>query len=219
MNQQSKKLARVSIVASVVLLVLGCASTGLMASDDDLSLRSDPVAVKATLVKSFRYSEQAGPDRLDQTEDQHACTEHAFKPLPADRIAALEKAALAAIKYPSDGNYLGDWKKGQKLAIGGTGMTYRDKPGSRVDGNCYACHQLETAEVSYGTIGPSLNNYGKKRGNSDAILKYTWSRLWNSHAYKACNPMPRFGAAGILSESDLKDIMALLHDPASVVNQ
>jgi len=31
--------------------------------------------------------------------------------------------------------------------------------------------------------------------------------------------MPRFGAAGILTEKQLKDVMALLLDPASPVNQ
>ena len=86
-------------------------------------------------------------------------------------------------------------------------------------GNCYACHQLSKAEIAYGNIGPSLHNYGKLRGNSEAVVRYTWGRLWNSHAFAACNHMPRFGAAGILTEQQLKDVMALLLDPASPVNQ
>jgi sulfur-oxidizing protein SoxX len=31
--------------------------------------------------------------------------------------------------------------------------------------------------------------------------------------------MPRFGAAGILTEAQMKDVMALLLDPKSPVNQ
>jgi hypothetical protein len=31
-------------------------------------------------------------------------------------------------------------------------------------GNCYNCHQISKEEISFGTIGPSLYNYGKLRG-------------------------------------------------------
>jgi sulfur-oxidizing protein SoxX len=34
-------------------------------------------------------------------------------------------------------------------------------------GNCYNCHQIDKKEISYGTIGPSLYNYGKIRGVTD----------------------------------------------------
>ncbi len=206
-----------SLVVAVVIGALGCASQSLMAADP--ALQADAAAVKATLLQSFKAKNEAGLDRLDQTEEQKVCSEHAMNPLPVERLWELEEAALAKIVYPADGTYLGDWKKGQALAIRGTGMTYNDPKGAKVYGNCYACHQLETAEVSYGNIGPSLNHYGRKRALDEKNLRYTWGRIWNSHAFKACNPMPRFGAAGILSESDLKDLMALLLDPNSVVNQ
>jgi L-cysteine S-thiosulfotransferase len=107
-------------------------------------------------------------------------------------------------------------------------MTWTDAsaaPGSS-GGNCYNCHQIGKAEISFGTIGPSLYNYGKLRGVTDpaspaskAIVDYTWGKLYNAKAYTACSGMPRFGHFGLLDETQLKNLMALLLDPQSPVNQ
>jgi L-cysteine S-thiosulfotransferase len=93
-------------------------------------------------------------------------------------------------------------------------------------GNCYNCHQISQEEISHGTIGPSLYRYGRLRGVSDpasaearAVVDYTWGKLWNARAYKACSQMPRFGHKALLDEQQLKDLMALLLDPKSPVNQ
>ena len=98
--------------------------------------------------------------------------------------------------------------------------------GLPVGGNCYNCHQIGKAELSFGTIGPSLYQYGKLRGVTDpnaaaskAIVEYTWGKLYNARAYNACSQMPRAGHAGILNEQQIKHIMALLLDPKSPVNQ
>ncbi|MBS1135965.1 MAG: soxX [Burkholderiaceae bacterium] len=61
--------------------------------------------------------------------------------------------------------------------------------------------------------------YGKLRGNSEAVVKYTWGKIWNTHAYNLCSQMPRYGDAGILTEAQIKDVMALLLDPNSPVNK
>lgn len=211
-----KKL--IAFVAPAIAVSISLFSYAVNAKDDT-ALKSDPATVKAVLVESFSYNEMAGQDRLDQSEAQAACTANFTKPIDASTKAKIQEKLMAEVKYPSDDKYLGDWKNGQKLASRGRGMTWRDKPGSQNYGNCYACHQLETAQVSYGNIGPTLNNYGKIRGDSKEMLKYTWARLWNSHAFNLCNAMPKFGANGILTEGELKDLMALLHDPASVVNE
>ncbi len=112
------------------------------------------------------------------------------------------------------------------MAQSGRGSTWSDDAKVVNGGNCYNCHQIDKKEISYGTIGPSLYNYGKLRGVSDptaeaskAIVEYTWGKLWNSQAYNACSHMPRAGHKGILSEAQLKDIMALLLDPKSPVNE
>jgi len=92
--------------------------------------------------------------------------------------------------------------------------------------SCYNCHQIDKKEISFGTIGPSLWNYGKLRGVRDPgdaaaapILQYTWGKLWNSKAYAACSNMPRFGHMQLLDEDQLRHLMALLLDPKSPVNQ
>jgi sulfur-oxidizing protein SoxX len=130
------------------------------------------------------------------------------------------------VKWPASGQYLGDWKEGEKIAQNGRGGTWTDAAGSVNGGGCYNCHQIGKAELSFGTIGPSLYQYGKLRGVTDpvdpksaAIVQYTWAKLWNSKAYEACSNMPRFGHAGVLDETQIRHLMALLLDPKSPVNQ
>jgi sulfur-oxidizing protein SoxX len=165
-------------------------------------------------------------DRLDQDLGQKACS--SAQP-PSEAVAKrVETDALASIKWPSDGRYIGDWREGEKLAQNGRGMSWREKSTATSEngGSCYNCHQIGKQEVSYGNIGPSLYNYGKLRGVKDVadpvsapIVKYTWGKIWNSKAYAACSDMPRFGYAHILDENQIRDVMALLLDPKSPVNQ
>jgi sulfur-oxidizing protein SoxX len=143
----------------------------------------------------------------------------AGKDLDAATRKRVEDANMKTIKFPADGKFIGDWKSGEKIAQGGRGMTYSDKEGAVNGGNCYNCHQISKAEISYGTLGPSLYQYGKLRGDGDAVIKYTWGKLFNAKAYNACTNMPRFGHAGILTEAQMKDLMALLLDPDSPVNK
>ena len=114
---------------------------------------------------------------------------------------------------------LGDWKNGERIAQEGRGKQYSDDPKGPVGGNCYACHQLAPQEVSYGTIGPSLYQFGKTRGYTDDMRKYAYGKLWNAEAYNACSLMPRFGHSKILTEAQVKDLVALLMDPESPVNK
>ena len=123
------------------------------------------------------------------------------------------------IKWPSDGKWLGDWKAGEQVAQSGRGLTSSDKADVVNGGNCYNCHQLSPKEISYGTIGPSLYNYGKLRGTGEESLRYTWGRIYNAKAFNACSNMPRAGHMGIITEQQIRDLMALLLDPQSPVNQ
>lgn len=177
--------------------------------------------IKQVLMGSFKERGIAKMDRLEQTPLQQACSvkDAAAGDLDPALRAKLEAAALQAVKYPADGQYLGDWKKGEEVAQSGRGLQFNDKADTVAGGNCYACHQLAPQELSYGNIGPSLLKYGQLRGNSEEIMKYTWAKIWNSHAYNACSNMPRFGAEGILTEAQIKDVMALLMAPDSPVNR
>ena len=150
------------------------------------------------------------------------------EPPPEALADQVQAEAMATVKWPQGGQYIGDWREGEKLAQNGRGMTWTDKSAEAKDngGNCYNCHQIDKKEISYGTIGPSLWNYGKLRGVKDpadpasaAMVQYTWGKLWNSKAYSACSNMPRFGHAKLLDEQQIRDVMALLLDPKSPVNQ
>ena len=160
---------------------------------------------------------QVGLDRLEQDPLQAFCSKPREESGDAAVAAELRETAMASVVLPGNGDYLGSWERGQQVANNGKGLQYSDNPEEANGGNCYACHQLAPAEVAYGNLGPSLTNYGA-RGQSDVMLQYTWTKLWNTHAYNVCSHMPRFGAQGILTEQQLKDVMAFLFDPDSPVN-
>ena len=163
----------------------------------------------------------AGLDRIHQDETQLFCSNpnliNTKKGLA--RAIEIQKINMASITLPSDGKYIGDWKSGEAIAQSGRGSTWTDKPDTVNGGGCYNCHQIDKKEISYGTIGPSLWNYGKNRGYSQEVISYTWNRINNSKAYNACSNMPRFGHFKLLTQQQIQDVMALLLDPQSPVNQ
>jgi sulfur-oxidizing protein SoxX len=172
---------------------------------------------KAMMDSSFQSNGIAGKHRMYQLDFQKACSGE--KDPSRKEMQAIEAAQLKTIRYPADGKYLGDWKEGEKIAISGRGLTWTDKTRFDNGGGCYNCHQLSHKEIAYGTIGPSLQDYGKVRGSTDEIIKYTWGKIYNAKAYNACSNMPRNGDAEILTEQQMKHLMAFLFDPASPVNK
>ena len=205
-------IARILLFSALFAAVLvGCA---IAPSDERISADAS-----AMIKTSFKARGQAGLDRLDQDDTQRLCSQAAGKTPPRDVAERIEKQNLATIKYPADGKLLGDWKNGEKIAQDGRGKQYSDDPKGPVGGNCYACHQLAPQELAYGTIGPSLYRFGKLRGYGAETERYAYGKIFNSEAFAACSTMPRFGHNGILSEQQIKDVTALLMDPASPVNQ
>ena len=212
------KKTLVAAAAAVAAVLAGCAAMAPAPNYDALTA--------AMMKASFSDRGIAKVDRLHQDESNAACSKAEGAPLPEATAKAIEAANLKTVKLPGDGHYIGDWKQGEKLAQNGRGMTWTDKTTADNGGNCYNCHQLAKSEISFGTIGPSLYQYGKIRGVADpesaaskAVVEYTWGKLYNAKAYNACSTMPRFGHAGMLDEQQLKDLMALLLDPKSPVNQ
>jgi len=206
-----KRILGWTIAGMAAAALIGCATKP---SDAETSAKAAQM-----LKASFAAKGQAGLDRLDQDETQKECTTYSGKPLPKDVVEKIEKANFASIKWPADGKYVGDWKNGEKIAQEGRGKQYSDDPAGPVGGNCYACHQLAPQEVSFGTIGPPLYQFGKIRGYSDDMRKYAYGKIWNAEAYNACSLMPRFGHSQILTEAQVKDLVALLMDPDSPVNK
>jgi len=206
--------------AAVVAVVIGC-GTKPAASSQDLD-REAQAAVKA----SFRDEGIAKTDRLNQDLGQSACSSD--KPPPEAVADQIMSEARASVKWPANGMYFGDWREGEKLAQNGRGMTWTDPSTatSANGGNCYNCHQIIKAEISFGTIGPSLYNYGKNRGvtnlaapTAQGVIEYTWMKIYNGKTSNACSNMPRFGHAGLLDQRQMADLMSLLLDPKSPVNQ
>ena len=203
---------RVIAVIAVLSLVAGCAT---MMSDADVTKKTLLV-----LKSSFKENGQAKLDRLDQDELQATCSRYETPDkLPKDVAKSLEEGQLKLVRYPADGQLLGDWKAGEAIAQSGVGKQFSDDPSRPSGANCYACHQLAPQELAFGTIGPSLLGFGKLRGNSEEIRKYAYAKVYNSQAFSACSTMPRFGHNGILTEQQIKDVVALLLDPASPVNK
>jgi sulfur-oxidizing protein SoxX len=205
--------------ALALLMGLSGCATGPTGAELDQQAR-------AVIQSSFRDQGIAKTDRLNQDLGQSACS--ADKP-PSDEVAERVQAeALASVKWPAGGQYFGHWVEGERIAQSGRGMTWTDASADPKanGGNCYNCHQIDKKELSYGTIGPSLWNYGKNRGITDVtaetvapIIHYTWAKLWNSKAYATCSNMPRFGHKNLLDEQQIRHIMSLLLDPRSPVNQ
>lgn len=248
--------ATVAFAASVILLT-SCTLARKNGDEigEDANLRAQTLSV---ISESFETKGQATVERLNQDSTQRFCsTQRGLKnstlsassihnTLQTQSISELmEKIRLenlAQIKPPADSNYFGDFKRGESIAQDGRGKTWTDRADSPSGGNCYNCHRLSKSELSYGTLGPSLYQYGKLRGitsiesfqeklnssSTDPIIQYTWGVLMNSKAFNLCTVMPRFGvslnaqskdhSAPILNEQQIKDLMSLLLDPRSAVN-
>jgi len=200
---------KTTIVCSIAALACGAAL-----ADEIRNYRAEAVAM---MKRDFKAKGIASTDRLHEDGVQTICNRTADKP-PKDIAARLERDQLEAVKYPADGKLIGDWKAGEKLAQSGRGMTWSDKAGVPGGGNCYNCHQIAPTETSFGTIGPSLYQYGKLRGSGPDMQKYTYGKIWNAKAFNLCSAMPRFGHFNALTESQIKDLVALLLDPQSPVN-
>ncbi|MDB5859720.1 MAG: Sulfur oxidation c-type cytochrome SoxX [Ramlibacter sp.] len=216
-----KKIHFAAAAAVFAIAVVGCTTTPSGADLDKMA---------QDMVRSgFHTKGIATLDRLTAIDETlKLCNEADVngKPLDAATARRIEEANLKTVKWPSDGKFLGDWKQGEAVAQSGRGLTWTDAASQANGGNCYNCHQITREEISFGTIGPSLYNYGKIRGVSDPasaaskpVVEYTWGKIWNAKAYNACSNMPRAGHMGNLTETQIRDVMALLLDPASPVNK
>ena len=202
----------------VAIAALAVAATGWMllrpAQNVGAALETDVVMAAAFA--------SAAPDwqaRVVQDETQRLCTRYRNTP-PPDVAAAIMRREQATIVYPPDGRLSGDWTRGEAIAQSGYGLRFTDYPPARgIGGNCYACHQIDPAEVSFGTLGPSLMGYGAARKFAAADVKAVYERIYNPQAAMPCANMPRFGAAKILTIEQISDLVALVMSKDSPVNK
>jgi sulfur-oxidizing protein SoxX len=184
----------------------------------------DAERAREALARSFVARGQAGLDRLQPDEAQRLCSEAeaAGVALAPEVAARIQQDNLARVRYPAPGTaWQGDWRAGERIAQSGVGRQWSDPPDVPSGGNCYACHQLSPDEMSWGTLGPSLLGYGRLRAAMprEALERMTWTRIANPQAVQACSRMPRFGTHDILTEQQIRDVMALLLSPDSPVNR
>lgn len=201
-------MKKIAIFAAAVFL-----STPVLAQQ-----KVEQAAVDQMFNQMFSKASPEWQARVAQDETQKICSQTKNEPSPADfdKIVAREKASVV---YPSDGQFLGNWKAGQTVAQRGTGGQFSDEPGTFQGGNCYACHQLSKAELSFGNLGPSLNAYGKDRKYDPVEAKNAYAKIYNAQSVQACSTMPRFGHNKFLTEQQIKDVVAYLFDPESPVNK
>ncbi|MFG1375689.1 sulfur oxidation c-type cytochrome SoxX [Xanthobacter autotrophicus] len=178
---------------------------------------ASPAVVDRVVKESFTKAPEDWVQRLVPDETMQLCSVTRNQPSAKEADAIMAREAKT-VKLP-EGSVIGNWKEGEKVAQNGRGGQFSDPPGTVSGGNCYACHQMDPREVSYGTLGPSLTNYGADRKFAPADARTTYAKVFNPQVSFACSSMPRFGHNGVLSEQQMKDVVAYLFDPASPVNK
>ena len=139
-----------------IAAVLVCLFAGSFAAAAQEKPAVDSAKVDAAVTAAFPNVPEDWKSRFVQDETMKECSLHENAP-PKAVAAEIQTRERARIEYPADGKFIGDWSAGEKLAQSGYGLRFTDYPPRNPNGgNCYACHQLTKAEVSYGTIGPSL---------------------------------------------------------------
>ena len=205
-------------LSKAAALALVIASLPSLAFAQAVTTPADPALVEAYIKSTFGKAPAEWHERIVPDETLKACNA-AHNEVSGEDAAKITARELARVVYPADGNLLGNWREGAKIANNGRGGQFSDPPDTVSGGNCYACHQMEERELSFGTLGPSLTRYGKDRNYAAAAIKEAWTKIYDSQAVVACSNMPRFGVNKVLNEQQIKDIMAFLFDPASPVNK
>lgn len=208
-----KKMLKLSLFAAAALTVAGCASY-----PDEATTRQ---MGEKMVFEAFSAS-PAHMKRLEQDRSQLLCSKIGAATLPQGEAAEIVKLARESVKLPASGKIAGDWKIGKNLAYDGAGDRIRDgKTENRKEngGLCQNCHALEQGEINVGNVGPALTGYGKQRGNSEAIAKYTYEKIYNAWIYFPCSNMPRLGTTGHLTPEQVAHMVAYLIDPQSSLNQ
>jgi sulfur-oxidizing protein SoxX len=177
----------------------------------------DPAALEAITKAMWPKVPEGWEKRVSFDETQKQCSAHRNEP-PTAVFEQIKAREVATVKFPADGSVLGDWKAGMRIANDGRGGTFTDQPMTN-GANCYACHQMDLAQLSYGTLGPSLHLYGKNRGFKPEEARAAYAKVYNSMSVMPCSMMPRFGYHNFLTEQQMKDVTAFLFDPESPVNK
>ncbi len=208
------KAIKLAMVFAPVVVAVGCASF----PDADETRSSAEQMVK----EAFPGMPETLTRRAMQDPAQRTCSIVGDAKLSPEQAAQVVQTSQASFKYPASGKLAGDWKAGAKLAADGAGLRIRGGQVEKMKENgglCVNCHALDPQDVNVGNVGPSLTGYGAQRGSSDAVVKYTYEKIYNAWAYFPCSNMPRLGHNGFLTPEQITHVVAYLVDPQSPVNK
>ena len=93
-----------------------------------IACAQSPVDVQKVLQRDFQARGQATMERVVQDGLQRVCTDTHDRP-PSELARQLEADQMKTIDFPQ-GSLIGDWKRGERIAQGGRGLTWNDKPGA-----------------------------------------------------------------------------------------
>jgi sulfur-oxidizing protein SoxX len=205
----------VTAVVVAAIVAAGCASPSV-----------DPEKIRAAGEDAVAHAYPGMPPaltaRASQDASQKICSKEAGEKLTAEEALKIVETARASIRYPSSGKLVGDWKVGAALVVNGGGLRVRDGQVEKMRENgalCTNCHAMDPKEVNSGNLGPSLIGYAKSHGNSEAVAKQTYEKIYNAWVYLPCSNMPRLGASGYLTPEQITHLVAYLVDAQSPVNR
>lgn len=205
-------------IKRIIIGISAAVAAGCASYPDEATTRQ---MAEKMVYDAFTYS-PAHKKRLDQDRSQQICSKIGDAKLTESEAAEVVRLARASMKYPASGKLVGDWKTGDKLAHNGAGDRIRNGKVEKRKENgalCQNCHALAPGEINVGNVGPALTGYGKARGNSDAVAKYTYEKIYNAWAVYPCSNMPRLGATGHLTPEQITHMVAYLLDPQSPINK
>jgi len=201
----------------VAVLGLGLAAAALARAGQAIAINERQL--QRVLRLAFPTTDDAWRSRLVPDATMKACARWHNQP-PKEVADRLKRHEAAHMVLPADGRFIGDWRRGEKIAQSGYGLRFTDRDTKRPNGgNCYACHELSPDEVSFGTLGVSLKGLGRIHKFEPSYARTVYEKIFNSQAVVPCSTMPRFGANGILTVEQITDVVAYLLDPESPVNR
>jgi len=139
------RTTRIVAVSVAAVAAAGCAALAPTPDYDALT--------KQLVERSFRSEGIATVDRLQQDASNAECSKSLGQPLPEAKADAIMKAALASVKQPSDGVYVGDWQAGERLAQSGRGMTWSDPSAATSRGKKSESVQSSTTRTFLFSVG------------------------------------------------------------------
>ncbi len=202
------------LLSATVAVVAGCAT---FPDAESTAQRAEQMVTEAHTLGA-----PALLGRTTQDESQRACSSPGGAKLTQEHSASIVKTARDSIKYPASVKLTGDWKTGAQLVADGRGQRIINGQVEKLPANgalCINCHLMDAKEVNAGNVGPALTGYGTQRGNSEAVARYTYERIYNAWAFMPCSNMPRLGASGFLTPEQIAHVVAYLIDPQSPVNK